>query len=75
MTFAQENFQTVYENMPYSVKGFTLYDACDDFYTIVLNCRFGYESMRKTFFHELKHIFRNDINSQNTIDEIEFQTH
>ena len=43
-----ENYQTVFENLPYSIKGFVLYNAAEDFYTIVLNCRFSYESMKKT---------------------------
>lgn len=70
-----QNFQTVYENMPYSIKGFTTYDSADDFYTIVLNCRLGYESMKKTLRHELKHIFNNDFYSNNNIEEIEINTH
>lgn len=70
-----QNFRTVYENMPYSIKGFTTYDAADDYYTIVLNCRFDYDSIRRTFRHELKHIYRDDFYSRQSIDEIELKTH
>ena len=70
-----ENYQTVFENLPYTIKGFLLYDSIDDFYTIVLNCRFGYDSMKETFLHELKHIKNDDIHSSKTIDEIELDSH
>ncbi len=70
-----ENYQTVFENLPYSIKGFVLYNAAEDFYTIVLNCRFSYESMKKTFLHELKHIKNDDFHSMKTIDEIELDSH
>lgn len=69
------NYQTVFENMPYSVKGFTCYNAAEDFYTIVLNCRFGIESMKKTFMHELKHIQNDDFRSLKTVGQIETETH
>ena len=70
-----ENYQTVFENMPYSVKGFTCYNAAEDFYTIVLNCRFSIESMKKTFMHELKHILNDDFRSLKTVGQIENETH
>ena len=66
-----DNYQIKYENLPLSVKGFTLYDSCDDYYTIVINCKYSFESMRKTFLHELKHIIRDDFHSLKTVAQIE----
>lgn len=70
-----QNFQTIYKNLPYSVRGFTVYDGADDFYTIVINCRYGFEAMKKTFYHELNHINRKDIYSTKSIEEIECENH
>lgn len=66
-----ENYQIKYLNLPITVKGFTLYDGADDYYTIVLNCKYSYDSMRQTFLHEIKHIARDDFHSNKSTAEIE----
>lgn len=55
-----DNFITVYENLPFKVSGFIMYDAADDYYTIVLNSRLSCWRNKKTFEHELKHIINGD---------------
>jgi hypothetical protein len=55
------NYITIFQNLPYKVKGFLLYDSVDDFYTIVLNSRSSFEANQATFEHELQHILNGDI--------------
>ena len=70
-----DNCMVVYDNLPYSVKGFTIYDGCDDYYTIVLNCRYSNESLQQTYLHELKHIMHDDFHSCDSVSEIELVCH
>ena len=70
-----DNYTINYLNLPLSVKGFTLYDSVDDYYTIVINCKYSFASMQKTLLHELKHIFNDDFHSLQTVAEIELNSH
>ena len=70
-----DNFTTIYANLPTKVKGFILYDTCDDYYTIILNARHSYYQNIKTFFHELKHISRQDFIKRYSVETIETQCH
>lgn len=70
-----DNYTINYLNLPLSVKGFTLYDGSDDFYTIVLNCKYSYSSMEETLMHELSHIANDDFHSLQTVAEIESDSH
>lgn len=58
-----ENFITIYASLPNKVSGFIMYDACDDYYTIVLNNKLSYSQNKLTFEHELKHIVNGDFAS------------
>lgn len=69
------NYMVVYDNLPYKVRGFTMYNGSEDFYTIVLNSKYGHESIKQTFLHELKHIMRDDFHSCADVSEIEFVCH
>lgn len=71
----RDNFTINYLNLPLKIKGFTLYDSADDFYTIVINCKYSFASMQKTLLHELKHIFNDDFHSLQTVAEIEINSH
>lgn len=71
----RDNFTINYLNLPLKIKGFTLYDSTDDFYTIVINCKYSFASMQKTLLHELKHIFNDDFHSLQTVAEIEINSH
>lgn len=70
-----DNFQVIYLNLPYKVNGFTVYNACDDFYTIVLNARLSYSNWEKTFKHELKHITHDDFIKFKNVNKIETLAH
>lgn len=57
------NYSTIYMNLPCKVRGFAVYNSCEDYYTIVLNSRLSYSQNVQAYFHELKHIECNDFNS------------
>lgn len=69
------NYKTIYLNLPTKIKGFCAYNACEDFYTIILNARLSYAQNIKTFFHELEHIKNNDFYSELTAEKIEALAH
>lgn len=56
-----DNFIVIFENLPWKIKGFTVYDAADGYYTIVLNARISYEEQQLTFKHEINHIKNEDL--------------
>ena len=70
-----DNFIVIYDNLPYKIRGFTLYHACDDYYTIILNSRMSYDCNKKTFLHELKHILKDGFIKYKNVQEIELQAH
>ena len=70
-----ENFNVVYLNLPYKVNGFTLYNASDDYYTIILNSRMSYDCWKKTFRHELQHITNDDFIKFKNVGRIEELAH
>ena len=70
-----ENYITIFENLPYKVSGFIMYDSADDYYTIVLNSRLSYEENKKTFEHELKHIKNNDFLKCHNVELLEASMH
>ena len=65
----------IFYNLPYKVRGFTIHNAIDDFYTIVLNSRMSYDSNLKTFAHELEHITNEDFIRYKNVSNIEFLAH
>ena len=70
-----DNFNTVYENLPFGINGFVMYDAADDYYTIVLNQRHGFWANKKTFEHEIGHILNKDFTKNKTVGIIETTMH
>lgn len=58
-----ENYIVIYETLPHKINGFVMYDAADDYYTIVLNSRSSYSQNKKTFNHEIKHILNKDFHN------------
>ena len=58
------------QNMPYGVKGFVL-NSPDGTHNIYINARYPYETMTKTYLHELRHIQRDDFGSDKPISELE----
>lgn len=70
-----DNYTTIYLNLPCKIKGFAVYNSCEDYYTIVLNSRLSYAQNIKTYWHELKHIKNNDFFSNLTVNELETLAH
>ena len=70
-----DNYQTIFQQLPYKIRGFVIHNSCEDFYTIVLNSRLSHAQNIKTFWHELKHIKNNDFYSNLTASEIESLAH
>lgn len=70
-----DNFHVIYQNLPTKIRGFVVYNSCDDWYTVVLNPRMSFEQNVKTFWHELKHITNDDFNSSLSVDLIEQLVH
>lgn len=70
-----DNYQTIYLNLPCKIKGFAVYNTCEDFYTIVLNSRLSYAQNVETYLHELKHIKNDDFYSELTVNQLETLAH
>ena len=70
-----ENYIVVSENLPYKVSGFIMYDAADDYYTIVLNSRANYKKNLETFKHELEHIINGDFQNNRNVGLLEAVMH
>ena len=70
-----DNYIVIYDNLPYKIRGFTLYHAGDDFYTIILNSRMSYSCNKKTLLHELKHILKGDFIKYKNVQQLEYQAH
>lgn len=70
-----DNYTTIFQNLPYKIKGFAIYNSKEDYYTIVLNSRLSYDQNIQTFIHELKHIKNDDFNSSLTATTIEALAH
>lgn len=70
-----DNYITIYAALPYKVSGFIMYDAADDYYTIVLNSRSSYEENKDTFEHEIQHIINNDFSHSRNVGVLEAALH
>lgn len=65
-----------YEALPCTVGGFVK-KTCEpegDFYTIILNSRLSDEKQRKTYIHELEHIYNEDF-KEGGVGEVESIRH
>jgi len=54
-----------YVNLPLTIKGKVMYG--EDCYNIYLNCNLTRENNRKTLLHEIKHIKKNHLFSENSV--------
>ena len=52
-----------------------MYDAVDDYYTIVLNRRLSFWSNKKTFEHEIGHILNGDFFKIKNVEMLEMAMH
>ena len=70
-----DNFMVIFDNLPFKVKGFTIHNANEDYYTIVLNSRMSSECQKRTFKHELSHITNCDFQLGIDVDFIKTIRH
>lgn len=70
-----DNCSTIYLDLPYKIKGFAVYNTCEDFYTIVLNSRLSYAQNVKTYIHELEHITNDDFYNSVDVSMLETIAH
>lgn len=69
------NYRTIFQQLPYKIRGFVVHNSSEDFYTIVLNSRLSHSQNIKTFWHELEHIANDDFNNDMSVDLIEKFAH
>lgn len=69
-----DNIRTIFYNLPYSIKGFTVATS-DDFFTIILNENLSHEQNLLTYKHELEHILRGDFDKKCSAGLIEVMAH
>jgi hypothetical protein len=70
-----DNYNVIYANLPVSINGFTMHDAEDDFFTVVLNAKMSYMTNIETFKHELQHITNDDFVRFKNVGHIERNAH
>ena len=62
------------EDLPVKVRGFVRENDVDD-YTVVINARHSAETQREWYKHELDHLKRNELDSDEPADIIELNAH
>lgn len=67
------DYHVILKDLPTTIPGFVR--ACGGYYTIVINARMSYARQRKTYRHEVEHIERGDLYSQDPADQIEQVAH
>lgn len=67
----QENIPVVLQDLPPHIKGFICLGS-DYSPIIVLNSRLSVEQQRKTFWHEISHLERGDLDNEDYSDNIEY---
>lgn len=70
-----DNYIMVYRSLPFKINGFIMYDAADDYYTIVLNSRLSFSENKQTFEHELQHILNGDFFKIKNVGILEASMH
>lgn len=68
-----DNYNVIFLSLPITVKGFSLYDAADDYYTIVINNKFSHH--KEIFEHELLHIKNGDFRRCGNVATLEKAAH
>lgn len=80
MCAEMEYVRIVLQDMPVSVKGFTVYNFDDDgmaYYTIFINARLSDQAQCAVYDHEIRHINNNDFDRMHayTADNLEAMRH
>ena len=68
-----DDFRVVYEDLPTTIGGFVR--EHDDFHTIILNSRMAYCQNVKSYDEEIWHIENEDLDRNETVDQIETRSH
>lgn len=63
-----------YENMPTTVQSF-IRENPDMSFTVIVNARCSRESNIAAYWHELSHLERDDLDSDDPADQIETEAH
>lgn len=74
MRITIQDVNCIYENMPVSIKGYTIQNS-DCSFTIVLNARHTREQNLLSYAHELAHISNGDFEQLHDVSELEFFAH
>lgn len=69
-----EEYRVELIDLPCSIRSFVQMDA-EGFFTIVLNSRLSFETLREAYLHEIDHIKNKDLYSPFTADQIEAIRH
>lgn len=62
------------EDLPVKVRSFVRENDIDD-YTVVINARLSAETQRKRYKHEVDHLERKELDSDEPTDRIELNAH
>lgn len=62
-------------DLPFTVKAFTVYDPCEDFYNVFVNKRLTSFEQEKAIKHEIEHIKRGHFTTDNgrDVSDIEWE--
>ena len=60
-----DNFRPIVLDMPLPIKGTIGYDPVEDYYTIYINARHSQCQQLLSYFHELRHIEKEDLKRNN----------
>lgn len=65
------------QDLPHRVHGLTAKTYCDGepFYTVILNSRDTLETNQRTYLHEVAHIYSEDFDSYDSLENIESIRH
>lgn len=65
------------EDLPHRIHGLTVESFSDGepFYTVILNSRDTFETNQKAYLHEVGHIYGEDFDSFDSLENIESERH
>ena len=69
-----EQINIICADMPTTIKAYTVLNK-DDTYTIILNSKFCYEQLSKSYSHELHHIKNGDYEKKDNVGIVELYAH
>ena len=70
--------EVILYDLPTDIKGILVktFDDGEDYYTIMINSRLGYEEQINTYKHEIEHLRQRDFDMFDmSVDRIEYERH